>query len=248
MNEQTALFVAATRENRTAALATVLSGDRAGVHIVLDLAGNVSGTTGDAALDALIVERLQVVLNRQEAERSQIEHGAESVDLFIDVTTPAARLIIVGAVHAAVALITFGNALGYRTIVVDNRTAFNTPERVGEATERIVQWPADALQELGLDDGCYIVFLTHDPKLDNPALMVALRSSARYVGALGSTRTHARRLESLREEGMNAEELARIHAPVGLNIGARSPEEIALSIIAEITAVRRGKTGVFRNP
>lgn len=242
MNEQTAFFVAATRENRTAALATVLSGERLGAHIVSDQSGRTLGSTGDPALDTLIVERLQVVLNRQEPERTQVDHGAETIDLFIDVTTPAARLIIVGAVHAAVALITFGNALGYRTIVVDNRTAFNTPERVGNATERIVQWPADALQGLSLDDGCYIVFLTHDPKLDNPALLVALRSPARYVGALGSTRTHARRVETLREEGLSAEELSRIHAPVGLDIGARSPEEIALSIIAEITAVRRGKS------
>lgn len=241
MDDQTAFFITATRDNRTAALATLLTGAHAGVHIATDLLGYTTGSTGDATLDVLIVERLNTALNRQEAERSQLEHGGEMLELFVDVTTPPARLIIVGAVHAAIALITFGNALGYHTIVVDNRTAFNTPERVGTASERIVQWPADALRELNLDDGSYVVFLTHDPKLDNPALIAALHSPARYIGALGSVRTHARRIESLREEGLSDDELVRIHAPVGLDIGARSPEEIALSIIAEITAVRRGK-------
>lgn len=242
MSEATALYLAAVREKRTAVLATVLAGARIGAKVALTLSDTRAGTLGSDELDDALVPHLQDALNRQESARLILESkSGEALDLFLDVNAPPPRLIVVGAVHAAIALVTYGNTLGYETIVLDNRSAFATAERMGHADQLLVEWPADVLERLALDDGCYVVFLTHDPKIDNPALVAALESPARYVGALGSRRTHAKRLETLREEGMAEEKLARIHAPVGLDIGARSPEEIALAIIAEITAVRRGK-------
>jgi xanthine dehydrogenase accessory factor len=241
-NEATTLYLDAVREKRTAVLATVLEGSRQGTKVARTLAGASAGTLGSDEIDSALHPHLLDALNRQESTRIALEIGDETLDIFLDVTAPPPRLIIVGAVHAAIALVTFGNTLGYETIVLDNRTAFATPERLGHAAHLIVAWPADALEGLAIDDGCYLVFLTHDPKIDNPALVVALNSPARYIGALGSRKTHAKRLVSLHEEGVSEALTQRIHAPVGLDIGARSPEEIALSIIAEITAVRRGRT------
>ena len=242
MTNATILYLTAVRENRTAVLATVLEGARQGAKVARTLAGASVGSLGSPELDAALLPHLLDALHRQEPARIALASTDETLDIFLDVTAPPPRLIIIGAVHAAIALVTFGNTLGYQTIVLDNRTAFATPERMGDAAQLIVEWPADALQRLALDDGCYLVFLTHDPKIDNPALIVALNSPARYIGALGSRKTHARRLASLHEDGVPEALTQRIHAPVGLNIGARSPEEIALSIIAEITAVRRGVT------
>jgi len=144
-------------------------------------------------------------------------------------------------VHIAAALVTYANVLGFRTVVLDARTAFATPERFAHAAELIARWPADALAAQNLDEGSCVVVLTHDEKIDNPALAVALRSPARYVGALGSRKTHAKRVAALRELGLGDAEIARIHAPIGLPIAARRPEEIALSIMAEIVAVVNGE-------
>jgi xanthine dehydrogenase accessory factor len=148
----------------------------------------------------------------------------------------------VGAVHNAIPLVTFAKTLGFRTIVVDARGAFATPERFAHADELIMAWPDEAL-EGKLNSNSFVVLLTHDPKLDDPALKIALPSQARYIGALGSPKTHAKRLERLREEGMPEEQIARLHAPIGLAIGANTPEEIAVSIIAEVVAARHGLTG-----
>jgi xanthine dehydrogenase accessory factor len=125
-----------------------------------------------------------------------------------------------------------------RTYLVDPRTAFATPERFPHADQIVNQWPDEALPEIGLTPETSVVVVTHDPKLDDPALKVALPSSAGYVGALGSPKTHARRVERLLAEGLAREHLDRLHAPIGLNIGGRTPSEIALSIMAEIVAVR----------
>jgi xanthine dehydrogenase accessory factor len=151
-------------------------------------------------------------------------------------------MFIVGAVHIAIPLVTFAKTLGFHTVVIDARGAFATPERFGHADELVQAWPDEAL-EGRLNSNSYVVLLTHDPKLDDPAIMLALPSPARYVGALGSPSTHAKRVERLREEGVPGELLARLHAPIGLKIGARTPEEIAVSIIAEIVAARYGRTG-----
>ena len=161
-------------------------------------------------------------------------------EVFINIYNPPLRLIIIGAVHIAQALAPMAEHAGYDVVIVDPRTAFATVQRF--ARERLdTRWPDVALPEIGLDARTALVALTHDPKLDDPALQLAVGSPTFYIGALGSTRTHAKRVERLREGGMNDEAIARISAPVGLPIGAVGPAEIAVSIIAEMTATLRGK-------
>lgn len=159
--------------------------------------------------------------------------------IFLRVYNPSLRLVLVGAVHIAQALAPMAALAGFRVVVVDPRRAFATPGRFPEVELRAV-WPAEALEELAPDHRTAVVTLTHDPKLDDPALQAALASDAFYVGALGSRRTHARRLERLRKAGVGETALARIHGPVGLEIGARTPAEIAVSILAQ--AVERLRT------
>jgi xanthine dehydrogenase accessory factor len=174
--------------------------------------------------------------DRFRADRSGMEEGGEFITLF----NPPLRLIVVGAVHIAQALLPMARLAGYDPLLIDPREAFGSASRF--PGERILHdWPDDALAEAGLDARTAVVTLTHDPKLDDPAILAALNSPAFYLGCLGSTRTHARRLDRLRAAGLDDAALARIHAPVGLPIGARSPAEIAVSILAQITqALRRG--------
>jgi len=162
-------------------------------------------------------------------------------ELFTHVFQPTPRLIVVGAVHIAQKLVPLARLADFAVDVVDPRIAFATPERfpdVGLSHD----WPDKAVAALKPDSATALVSLTHDPKLDDPALIAALRSPAFYVGALGSRKTHGRRLERLRAEGFDDAVLARLHAPVGLPIGALSPGEIAVSIMAEIVATLRGRT------
>ncbi|WP_413993226.1 XdhC family protein [Labrys okinawensis] len=161
---------------------------------------------------------------------------------FITVHVPPVRLVMIGAVHISQALVPLARLLDHEPIVVDPRTAFASPERFPEV-QLIAEWPDVALPPLGIDRYTAFVALTHDPKIDDPALMHALERDCFYVGALGSRKTHARRLERLREAGVGDNTLSRIHAPIGLDIGAISPSEIAVSIIAEITAALRLESG-----
>jgi xanthine dehydrogenase accessory factor len=165
---------------------------------------------------------------------------SETGETFIDVFNPPLRLIIVGAVHIAQSLLPLAENLGYDVTIVDPRGAFATPARFGKA-KLCRDWPDEALPKLGSDANTALVALTHDPKLDDPALLFALRSDALYVGALGSRKTHAKRVDRLLAAGLSAEAIERIHAPIGLDIGAEGPAEIALSIIAEIVAAKRGR-------
>lgn len=158
---------------------------------------------------------------------------------FLHVLNPGLHLIVVGAVHIALPLIQMAKVLGMRVTLIDPRTAFASQERFPNDAI-LTDWPDEALARLALNARTAIVTLTHDPKLDDPALVAALRSDALYVGALGSRKTHAARLERLKSKGLNDTELTRIHAPVGLDIGALSPAEIALSVLAEIVKIMRG--------
>jgi xanthine dehydrogenase accessory factor len=158
--------------------------------------------------------------------------------VFLTVHVPAIRLVIIGAVHISQALAPIARLLGYDVAIVDPRTAFATPERFPDV-KVIAQWPDEALPPLGVDPYTAFVALTHDPKIDDPALLHALARDCFYIGALGSKKTHARRLDRLKAQGMADTVLARIHAPIGLAIGAVSPQEIAVSIMAEITATLR---------
>jgi xanthine dehydrogenase accessory factor len=173
--------------------------------------------------------------------RSAAVEGRDG-EVFINVFNPTVRLIIVGAVHVAQPLVPMARALGYDVVIVDPRSAFATEERFGDA-EIVRDWPDEALPSIGMDGRTALIALTHDPKIDDPALIAAVASDAFYVGALGSKKTHAKRVERLRQAGVAAAGIERIHAPIGLDIGAQGAAEIAVSIIAEITAVQRGKTG-----
>jgi len=161
-------------------------------------------------------------------------------EYFINIYNPPLKLVLIGAVHIAQTLIPMARLLGYRVMVVDPRGAFASPERFPDV-EMAAEWPDEVLPKTGLDARTAIVLLTHDPKIDDLALMAALASECFYIGALGSKRTHAQRLERFRGRGFDEQQLARIHAPIGLDIGARGAPEIAAAIIAEITKVlRRG--------
>ena len=158
--------------------------------------------------------------------------------LFLNVYAPTARLVIVGAVHISQALVPIAQSLGYDVTVVDPRTAFASPERF-PGVPLIAEWPDVALPPLNVDHYTAFVALTHDPKIDDPALLHAFARDCFYIGALGSRKTHARRGERLRGQGATDADIARIHAPIGLAIGAVSPSEIAVSIMAQITATLR---------
>ncbi len=223
-------------EERLVVQATALSGSAAGSSLLLTSDGAVWGSLGsEAMIDSV----------REQAAELFAGHGAKRMsegdtDLFLEALPPRERLVIVGAVHVAVPLVELASRLGFRTIIVDPRTAFATAERFGHADEIRTDWPDEALRDLQLNEATYVALLSHDEKLDLPALEVALRSKARYIGALGSRKTHQRRLDALRERGFSDEEMARIHSPIGLNLGGRRAEEIALSVLSEMVAVRHG--------
>ena len=218
-------LLSARQAKRPVAVVTELKG---GAQALVDAAD----TEGDLALDA---GQLAAVRRAIAEDRSGVLEGS---GLFVHVHNPPLRLIIVGAVHIAQPLVPMARLAGYAVSVIDPRQAWATPERFPDV-EIMGDWPDEAMTALQPDSRTAVVFLTHDPKLDDPALIVALRSEAFYIGALGSTRTHAKRLQRLEAEGFGAEDFARIHGPIGLPIGARSPAEIAVSILAQITQVRQ---------
>lgn len=175
--------------------------------------------------------------DRFRADKSGFEADGAS---FLTVFNPPLRLVVIGAVHIAQALVPMAKIAGYDPFIVDPRDAFASETRFpGE--QLIHDWPDEALQTLGLDARTALVLLTHDPKLDDPAIHAALNSEAFYIGALGSKRTHAQRVARLVDAGFSQSQIARIHGPVGLNIGAASPAEIAVSIMAQMTETLRGQ-------
>lgn len=225
-----------TRE-QPVALATVVAGDDIGAQVLIQPDHAAVSMLTDTALVALVQQDALAMLLR--GDQGIQPYGARQI--FIETYPPPATIIMVGAVHIAVALTTFAKPLGFRTIVVDARGAFATNERFGHADELVHAWPDEALQGR-IHSNTAVVVLTHDPKLDDPALLVALPSAARYVGALGSSKTQAARVIRLREAGLSDDQIAHLHAPIGLPIGGRTPEEIGLSIMAQIIAVRNGKS------
>lgn len=223
------------------ALVTNLSESGAGDKLLLRSDGTSVGSLGNSALEQQVQARVPALMATQQSERAMFEVAGEEFDLFIEVYPPPPTLIIVGAVHIAESLVTFANRLGFKTVIVDARAAFATPERFPHADYVRVEWPATALAQMPLNQSSYIVFLSHDEKMDNPALVEALNSSARYIGALGSRKTHAKRISDLKARGVSEDQLARIYAPVGLDLGAKRAEEIAVSIIAQIIAAKYGR-------
>lgn len=189
---------------------------------------------GDLALGLEDLAQVRKALDDDQSRTIETATGP----VFVEVWNPKLRLIVVGAVHVAQALIPLAQLAGYDVTLIDPRTAFGTPDRFPD-TALTHDWPNEAMPALKPDRRTAILTLTHDPKIDDPALEAALRSDAFYVGALGSRRTHAKRIERLREAGFEPDVIARIRGPVGLAIGAQTPAEIAISIMAEITAVLR---------
>ncbi len=163
--------------------------------------------------------------------------------VFVEAFPPPLRLFIVGATHTAMALCHMAKGLGFRVIVIDARGVYATRERFADADELLVAAPGEVLEQAALDSSSHVVILTHDPKFDVPALAVALRSGAGYIGIMGSRTTHAGRCGQLAQQGFTATDCARIRAPIGLDLGACTPEEIALAILAEMVAVRYGRDG-----
>ena len=197
------------------------------------------GELGDLRLGN---ERLTRVRDAIALDRSgRLDDGP----LFVHVFNPPPRLFIVGAVHIAQSLVPMARLAGYEVVLIDPRQAWASETRFPDV-KILLDWPDDALDLLKPDRCSAIVTLTHDPKLDDPALHAALKSEAFYIGSLGSKRTHAKRLERLAEAGFDADSLARIKGPIGLAIGAKSPAEIAVSILAEVTRVRRNPPGPAR--
>jgi len=233
-------FAALAREGGRGALVTIVEGEGTGSRLLLGADGTQEGTLGDAGLDALAVAAAE---ERMWAERSELVEAAGR-RLFVDVTAPPPRLIIFGAVDLAASLCVVARAVGWRPYVCDPRSRFATRERFPAAEEVVAGWPDEAFARVGgIDRATAICVLTHDPKLDDAALTVALRSPAGYIGAMGSRRAQEKRRERLLAQGITDEELGRLSAPIGLDLGALSPQETALSVIAEIVALRHGRTG-----
>jgi xanthine dehydrogenase accessory factor len=229
------------RRGGRGALTTVLEGpENVGAKLLLLEDGTSQGTLEDPELDAAAVRR---AASAMWSERSELYEVGET-KLFVDVVAPPPRLIIFGAVDFAAQLAAAAKLAGWRTFLVDPRKRFAAPERFPEAERVIAAWPDKALEELGgIDRATSIAVLTHDPKLDDAVLKIALRSEAQYIGAMGSRRAQEKRRERLLAEGLTDEELGRLAAPIGLDIGALTAAETAISIMGEITAVRRGREG-----
>src|SRR3954471_18488435 len=228
------------KANKPAALATVIEGEQLGSKLLVS-GGEVVAGGIHPDVDARVAEDAQDLLLVDKSESREYEAGGHKLQVFIETFPSPQRLIIVGAVHVAIPLHRLGKALGYHVTVVDARGLLATPERFPEADSIMVQWPDEAMERIGLDRGTSVVVLTHDPKFDQPALIAALKSQARYIGAIGSRTTNDQRMADLREQGATEEQLARIYAPIGLDIGGKTPAEIALAIMAEIVAARYGR-------
>ncbi len=229
-------FAAIARAGGRAALVTAVRGAHAGSHLLVHADGWREGGLGDAELEE---QAAAAALELMWAERSELRD-----ELFVDVVAPAPRVLIFGAVEYANHLSTCARAAGWRPYVIDPRAQFATSERFPDAVEVVVAWPEEAIERLGgIDRATYVAVLTHDPKIDDQVLQLALAATPAYIGAMGSKRAQATRRERLVAAGVDEAELARISAPIGLDLGAVSSEEMAISIMAELLAVRHGRPG-----
>ncbi len=227
-------------QNKLFALATVIAGpDRVGDKLFVYPDGTVEGDLSSSDLRAQVTQDACLLMT-QELSETRI-YGNHQV--FIETFAPPPRLVIIGAVHTAIPLARYAQILGYKVIVVDGRARFATRERFPDVDELRIEWPDEAIPALGVDQSTYVVILTHDPKFDLPALKALEGKPARYIGAMGSRETRRKHMEQLQAEGVSADFLAGVFGPVGLDLGGRSPEEMALAIMAEITAVRYGHHG-----
>ncbi|MGW8485721.1 XdhC family protein [Streptomyces sp. NPDC055886] len=246
-----AAALAAAAEGTAAALARVTDGpeELLGLPLLVRPDGSYEGGLGGhPALDRTAAAETRALLDA--GRTGPLAIGAEGsrcgrpIELLVESSVPPPRMIVFGAIDFAAALVRAGKFLGYRVTVCDARPVFATAARFPEADEIVVEWPHRYLARTETDARTALCVLTHDAKFDVPLLEAALRLPVAYVGAMGSRRTHLERNDRLREVGVTEHELARLRSPIGLDLGARTPEEVALSIVAEIVANRRGGTGV----
>ena len=214
-------------------------GEPARAVMVVGDDGSLSGSLDDPALDAELVRAALAAL--ASGTSGTIELAGRS--LFIEAYPVRPRLIVVGAVQVAIPLVAMAHELGFETVVVDGRPAFATAERFPTVDRLVVGWPDEVAEAIGLGPADAVAVLSHDVKFDEPAIVEALRRGCRYVGAVGSRKTQADRRARLLAAGVTAEELARLHGPIGLDLGGRAPAETALAILAEIVADRHGGSG-----
>jgi xanthine dehydrogenase accessory factor len=231
-------------DEQPAVLFTVVKGtdEILGREMLVKDDGTVIGTISDD-LNENAKQLVREILDGGESQRLKLN---EDVEIFAEVILPPPTLIAVGGVHITIALMALAKTLGYRTVVVDPRTAFGNEERFPNVDQLIQLWPDEAFQQIPITRSTAIAMLTHDPKLDDPALKIALPSPAFYVGALGSKTTQAKRRQRLLEDGITESQLNRLYGPIGLEIEAHTPEEIAMSIMAEIVAVRNKATEIVQ--
>jgi len=232
----------AAEQDRAWAIASPLPAGREVAQVarvVLDETGVRSGGLGDVQADRDLAAVARAALEAG-ASRTVLVAGRQ---VYLEVRAPK-RLVIVGAGEIAVYLVRLAHAIGFTTVVIDARSAFLTRERFPDADVLLVGWADEIAETAGIDRHAYVVALAHDPKADDPAMVTALRSDARYIGALGSRRSHAARVVRLRDAGVSDAQLARVHAPVGIDLGGHRPSDIALGILAEIVTEdnRRSKT------
>lgn len=233
----------ALQEDRALVMVMLLDGELQGSCLALAEPNEVWFAHPALPPDArsALQELAAAALATSQPRRTEVLIGEAPHTVFLDLTPAQPHLVVIGAVHIAIALTALAKALGYRVTVIDPRAVFCNRERFPHADALLVEHPKHALQRIALTSNTAVVVLTHDSKFDDPALQIALRSPAFYVGALGSRKTHAARRERLLRAGLSEAEVARIHAPLGLDIGARTPEEIALAAMAQIVAARNGK-------
>jgi xanthine dehydrogenase accessory factor len=239
-------LAAAIRSDRPAALVTRLDGPRTGAKLLV-FADVAVGDLGTAGLTHAATQEARALLAVGETALRNFGEDGEPVGmdvrLFIQAFAPKPNMYIFGAIDFSRAMARIGKYLGYVVTVIDARPIFATKARIPDADRVIVSWPDEFLAGAPVDERTALIILTHDVKFDIPLLQVALRTPAGYIGAMGSRRTHTNRIEALRGSGTSAAELARISAPIGLDIGARTPEETAIAIAAEIIALRERRRG-----
>jgi xanthine dehydrogenase accessory factor len=239
-------LAAALRTDTPVALVTRIDGAQAGAKLLV-FADEVLGDLGTPGLNAAAAGEARALLAVGETAMRTFGEDGEPVGvevrLFIAAYAPKPDMYVFGAIDFSRAMARIGKYLGYRVTVIDARPIFATKQRIPDADEVIVAWPDDFLSKAPVDNRTALIVLTHDVKFDIPLLQVALRTDAGYIGAMGSRRTHANRIEELRRAGISDADLARISAPIGLDIGARTPEETAISIAAEIVAQRERRRG-----
>ena len=244
-NDSFAKRIDALSSEVSVAIVTIIKGPESlvGEQIVLMHDGVLKSSDAKLFEPATLDEIERLLIEGVSSVIQEAMSDADPVELFVDVIAPPPTLVIIGGAHISVALAQVAKQMGYRTVLIDPRQAFANEDRFSDLDTRVTAWPQDALKELSLTPSTAVALLTHDPKIDDPALLIALRSEAFYIGVLGSRKTQDARRMRLIEAGLGDKEVDRLRGPIGLDIGGSTPEEIALAIMAEIIAVRRGKGG-----